>query len=199
MARNAKVILIVAVVCIAAILVYVLRRSATQTPPGAAQPAIETATAPQRPATSESTNSAPVSAAPITAPSAIAAAAPARNLPPPPPPATPFQFGSADNPPNMEPATVVENMRVAISLYRSMFGNNPVGTNPEITRALNGENPKQARLIKEEAGLRINAKGELVDYWGTPFFFHQLSGTEMEIHSAGPDRQMWTGDDIVIK
>ena len=65
---------------------------------------------------------------------------------------------------HMEPATVVENMRVAISLYRSMFGNNPVGTNPEITRALNGENPKQARLIKEEAGLRINAKGELVDY-----------------------------------
>jgi len=99
----------------------------------------------------------------------------------------------------MDPSTVVENMRIAINLYRSMFGNNPVGTNPEITKALSGENPKQANLLKEEAGLRINAKGELVDYWGTPFFFHQLSGTQMEIHSAGPDRQMWTGDDIVIK
>jgi len=55
------------------------------------------------------------------------------------------------------------------------------------------------QLAGASDGLRINAKGELVDYWGTPFFFHQLSGTQMEIHSAGPDRQMWTGDDIVIK
>jgi hypothetical protein len=47
--------------------------------------------------------------------------------------------------------------------------------------------------------LRINGKGELVDYWGTPFFFHQLSGTEMEIHSAGPDKVMWTADDLVTK
>jgi hypothetical protein len=47
--------------------------------------------------------------------------------------------------------------------------------------------------------LRINARGELVDYWGTPFFFHQLSGTEMEIRSAGPDRVMWTVDDLVTR
>jgi hypothetical protein len=196
MARNAKIVLLLAAVCLAVVLVVILRRPATQ--PGAAppQPDIETAAAPQRQATAQSTN--PVPASEMPAPTVVAAAR-IRNLPPPPPPATPFQFGSADNPPNMEPATVVENMRIAINLYRSMFGNNPVGTNPEITRALNGENSKQARLIKEDAGLRINAKGELVDYWGTPFFFHQLSGTQMEIHSAGPDRQMWTTDDIVIK
>ncbi len=47
--------------------------------------------------------------------------------------------------------------------------------------------------------MRINEKGELVDAWNTPFFFHQISGTEMEIHSAGPDKIMWTQDDLVIK
>ena len=99
----------------------------------------------------------------------------------------------------MEPATVLSNMRVTINQYRSMFGENPVGTNPEITKALNEDNPKQAGFIKEELGLRINGKVELVDYWGTPFFFHQLSGTEMEIHSAGPDKVMWTADDLVTK
>ncbi len=99
----------------------------------------------------------------------------------------------------MDPATVLSNMRVAVHQYGSRFGGNPVGTNPEITRALNGENTKQVKFLGDEAGLRINAHGELVDYWGTPFFFHQLSGTEMEIRSAGPDRIMWTADDLVTK
>jgi len=80
-----------------------------------------------------------------------------------------------------------------------MFGGNPVGNNSEITKALNGANPKQANFIKPEAGMHINGNGELVDSWGTPFFFHQLSATEMEIRSAGPDRTMWTSDDLVIK
>ena len=89
-------------------------------------------------------------------------------------------------------------MRTAFRNYASVFGGNPVGTNPEITKALNGENPKQIKFINPEAGLRIN-NGQLVDPWGTPFFFHQLSGTDMEIHSAGPDRKMWTEDDLVIR
>jgi hypothetical protein len=114
-------------------------------------------------------------------------------------PATPFLLGSADTPPAMDPATVLGNMRIAIQQHGSRFGGNPVGTNPEITKALNGENPKQVRFLTEESGLRINARGELVDYWGTPFFFHQLSGTEMEIRSAGPDRVMWTADDLVTR
>jgi len=99
----------------------------------------------------------------------------------------------------MEPATVLSNMRITINHYGSRFGGNPVGTNPEITKALNGDNPGQVRFIKAELGLRINGSGELVDYWGTPFFFHQLSGTEMEIRSAGPDKVMWTADDLVTK
>jgi hypothetical protein len=99
----------------------------------------------------------------------------------------------------MEPATVLGNLRNAVGQYGSRFGGNPVGTNLEITKALNGENPKQVKFLSAESGLRINALGELVDYWGTPFFFHQLSGTEMELRSAGPDRVMWTTDDLVTK
>ena len=99
----------------------------------------------------------------------------------------------------MEPAIVLSNMRIVIHQYGSMFGGNPVGTNPEISSALNGENPRQAKFINPESGLRINGKGELVDFWGTPFFFHQLSGTEMEIRSAGPDKVMWTADDLVTR
>ena len=67
------------------------------------------------------------------------------------------------------------------------------------SRALNGDNPKQANFLNAEAGMRVNGQGELVDSWGTPYFFHQVSGTETEIRSAGPDRKMWTEDDLVSK
>jgi hypothetical protein len=90
-------------------------------------------------------------------------------------------------------------MRLVFRQFSSTFGGNPVGTNLEITKALNGGNPKQTQFIKPDSGLRINSNGELVDAWGTPFFFHQLSAKEMEIHSAGPDRVMWTRDDLVAK
>lgn len=112
----------------------------------------------------------------------------------------PYQIGSADGPPaDISPQSVLENTRRAIVNYGSTFGGNPVGTNPEITAALNGQNPKQIKFIDSEAGLRVNGKGELVDSWGTPFFFHQLSATDMEVRSAGPDKVMWTADDLVIK
>jgi hypothetical protein len=97
------------------------------------------------------------------------------------------------------PETVLENTRTAVRNYGSMFGGNPVGTNPEITAALNGDNPREVKFLDPNNGMRINSRGELVDPWGTPLFFHQLSGAETEIRSAGPDKQMWTPDDLIIK
>jgi len=100
---------------------------------------------------------------------------------------------------NLAPAIVLDNVRHAIRDYGSRFGGNPVGVNSEITRQLNGDNPKQANFINPDAGMRLSDQGELVDPWGTPYFFHQLSGTEMEIRSAGPDKIMWTEDDLVTR
>jgi hypothetical protein len=96
-------------------------------------------------------------------------------------------------------AHVLENMRSMFRNYSSRFGGNPVGNNLEITSFLNGGNPAQAVFLNPDDGMRVNGRGELVDNWDTPYFFHQLSRTEMEIHSAGPDRRMWTSDDLVIK
>jgi len=100
---------------------------------------------------------------------------------------------------NFAAATVLGNMRHAVRQYGEMFGGNPVGNNAEITSQLSGDNPKHINFINTEAGMRVNENGELVDSWGTPYFFHQLSRTDTEIHSAGPDRIMWTKDDLVIK
>ena len=79
--------------------------------------------------------------------------------------------------------------------YRSLYGENPVGTNAEIMKALMGGNPKGAQLGPPE-GASLNGQGELIDRWGTPYFFHQISKDQMEVISAGPDRKMFTRDDV---
>ena len=101
--------------------------------------------------------------------------------------------------PGLSPELVLQNLRSVFRDYSARFGGNPIGTNREITSRLNGGNRKRVVFLKLEDGMRLNELGELVDNWGTPFFFHQISNTEMEIHSAGPDRLMWTADDLVVK
>jgi hypothetical protein len=82
--------------------------------------------------------------------------------------------------------------------YRSAtHGENPIGENVDITEVLTGRNKLGFAFIPKDCPA-IDAEGELCDRWGTPFFFHQISGDEMEIRSAGPDRKMWTADDVVL-
>ncbi len=114
--------------------------------------------------------------------------APAVSQPPPPP-------DDAPGVPSEKAAIDVDKITLSLRDFRTLTGGNPVGTNKEITDALNGGNPKQARLLPE--GQAVNGNGELVDRWGTPYFFHQLSKVDMEIRSAGPDKKMWTEDDTV--
>ncbi len=82
--------------------------------------------------------------------------------------------------------------------FRTRLGENPEGTNAEIMKEVMGRNRVQARLGPPE-GQQLNEKGELLDRWGAPYFFHQLSMNEMEVRSSGPDGAMWSDDDIVVK
>ncbi len=81
--------------------------------------------------------------------------------------------------------------------YRAALGENPIGTNSEITKALLGANSRKARFIASEA--RLNSAHQLIDRWNHPYFFHQLSRQRMEIRSAGPDGTMWTSDDQIMR
>ena len=81
--------------------------------------------------------------------------------------------------------------------FRTRMGENPVGSNAEIMKAVMGGNSAGATLGPPE-GQEVNEAGELLDMWGTPIFFHQLSKKSMEVHSAGPDRKMWTADDVQL-
>lgn len=93
------------------------------------------------------------------------------------------------------PEEMLTLIQQVFSHYRFAYKENPVGVeNFEITEQLLGKNPKKIIFIdKDNPALRGN---ELIDHWNTPYFFHALSSQIMEVYSAGPDKILWTEDDI---
>jgi len=99
----------------------------------------------------------------------------------------------------IDPAEDIAILQQVLHVYRQAHGANPEGgENGAIAERLLGRNGKRVRFLPE-AFPWLNDSGELVDRWGTPYFFHPLSGEEMEIVSAGPDRELWTGDDVTMQ
>jgi len=125
-------------------------------------------------------------------PQPVAVALPAPPIPPDLPPPKPRVV------PSPEALKDIEDIQFMLRDYRTRLGDNPTGTNAEIMKEVMGGNRAKARLGPPE-GQTLNDQGELLDRWGVPYFFHQLSKNEMEIRSAGPDRAMWTTDDVVMK
>ncbi len=93
------------------------------------------------------------------------------------------------------PETELGRVSMLVRDYRAAYGANPVGNNREIVRTLLGDNPRGTKFLGP-ATVSLNERGELLDAWGHPYFFHALSGTAMEIRSAGPDGRAYTADDL---
>ncbi len=73
--------------------------------------------------------------------------------------------------------------------------NRLMSVNEDWAAAFVGNNSANERFLSDQHA-SLNAKGQLVDRWHTPLFFHALSARQFEIRSAGPDRILWTDDDI---
>jgi len=101
--------------------------------------------------------------------------------------------------PDTSPREDLEILQALLGEYRRAFTENPsVGVNEELVEALVGVNLKRIGLIPADHP-DINAKGQLIDRWGTPYFFHALSAKQMEVSSAGPDRKWRTDDDLKLE
>lgn len=70
-----------------------------------------------------------------------------------------------------------------------------MGANEEFAAALMGQNAAKEVFLKAPHAC-LNEKGQLVDRWGSPLFFHVRDRSRIDIRSAGPDRVMWTADDL---
>ncbi|MCB1209754.1 MAG: hypothetical protein KDK97_10525, partial [Verrucomicrobiales bacterium] len=71
----------------------------------------------------------------------------------------------------------------------------PLGSNQEIATALRGRNAMNLIFIPLDHPA-IGVDGQLIDRWGSPLFFHVESRDHIDIRSAGPDKVMWSDDDL---
>ena len=71
----------------------------------------------------------------------------------------------------------------------------PLGANEDIADALRGKNKAHLRFLPDDSPV-FDGQGRIIDRWGTPLYFHASARDRLEIRSAGPDRQMWTADDL---
>lgn len=70
----------------------------------------------------------------------------------------------------------------------------PLGDNADLVAALTGRNRRQVVFLpSDHPALRA---GQLVDRWGTPYHFHARSADAIDARSAGPDRVLFTADDV---
>jgi hypothetical protein len=98
--------------------------------------------------------------------------------------------------PESAPEDDLEIVQSFLQIYSKAQGGNPTGDNSDITSAMTGTNGHRGRVFpRNHPSIR---EGQMVDRWGTPYWFHPNSGHSMEIRSAGPDRQLFTQDDLVL-
>jgi len=70
----------------------------------------------------------------------------------------------------------------------------PILENRDLVRIWSGVNKGRIRLIPENL---VSPGGELLDRWGVPYHIHQMSSENIDFRSAGPDRVLFTADDLV--
>lgn len=103
-------------------------------------------------------------------------------------------YGLPATPPTADLQAVAD---VFSTLTLLIKGGDPfrMGANEEFAAALRGVNRAQLRFVPDDSPV-FNAAGQVVDRWGTPLFFHARTHDRIDIRSAGPDRIMWTEDDL---
>ena len=200
--RKSLQLAIAVAVLIGAIIMLIAVERASRTPesppPETAPTTGSTTTPPSTSAASPSPASEPRSASPEVAeergPTPVRAFFAGPAAPPPAQGRSPLAdaLHASDSDPRQDLAIVTR----LFATFHDHFHELPVGSNAEITAALAGDNSHGLAVIPADHPA-INARGELVDRWGSTLFFHQIGGGTMEIRSAGPDRRMHTADDLV--
>ena len=82
----------------------------------------------------------------------------------------------------------VDSLFSALQKYKERVGSYPTGGNLEVSKALQGGNPKNVIVIMGSKKNNLNDKGEFIDPWGTPLRIY-FSDSGVLIRSAGPNRR----------
>lgn len=80
-------------------------------------------------------------------------------------------------------------------LLEKQAAQGPLADNEDWAKVLLGKGRLREPFLSASQAV-FNVKGQLVDRWQTPLFVHALGAGRFELRSAGPDRKLWTDDDI---
>jgi hypothetical protein len=91
------------------------------------------------------------------------------------------------------------NLIEGLQQYKEFVGSYPAGNAVDIAKSLSGQTDKKI-LILATSKNKKNAKGEIVDPWGTPLQFY-FAHNAVLVRSAGPnkifeDSSVATSDDL---
>jgi len=81
----------------------------------------------------------------------------------------------------------VDNLFAGLQQYKENVGTYPVGSNSEIVKMLQGNNPKKLIILVSRKA-ELNEKGEILDPWGSPLRIY-FSDAGVLVRSAGPNRR----------
>lgn len=103
-------------------------------------------------------------------------------------------YAAAGSPPQND-LTLMARLMDNYTLLVKSSAQLPMSANEDWAAAFRGKNPARERFLPD-AHVALNPAGQLVDRWQSPLFFHALGNHQFEIRSAGPDKKLWTEDDI---
>jgi hypothetical protein len=103
-------------------------------------------------------------------------------------------YASANTTPEQD-LTQLAHLMNNFSLLVKSSADRPMSANEDWAAAFRGLNPAHERFLPD-GHVALDAQGRLVDRWGTPLFFHALGNHRFDLRSAGPDKKLWTADDI---
>ena len=82
----------------------------------------------------------------------------------------------------------VDQLFEAFHKYKQIVGKYPSGNNAQIAKSIReGDNEKRLMIMAVKDS-QLNAKGEIIDPWGTPLKIY-FAQNEVLIRSAGPNKQ----------
>ncbi len=89
----------------------------------------------------------------------------------------------------------LQRLYFALEVYRVELGQALSRNTPETLDMLTGGNASHRRFLDRQA-FRTSPAGTCLDPWGTPYRI-TIETTTTKVRSAGPDRVMFTPDDVV--
>ena len=103
-------------------------------------------------------------------------------------------YANTNFPPENDLTLMSHLMDNSLLLLKSA-ANRPLSANEDWADLFRGRNAAREEFLPPQH-IALNAEGKLIDRWATPLFFHALGGGRYEIRSAGPDKKLWTSDDL---